>query len=430
VPHDESIASDRDGLGVQSIRFAGGDHSSTKHYWEGTQRVVAPEVTIERVRPHFAQLGLTRLADITGLDRLGIPTVLSVRPNSRSLSVDAGKGFTLKAAMASAVMECVERHHGETAESAEFRASYESVASKHAVVPFEQLMRVKAANFTRRTALNWMLGENLLTNREVAAPAMMVRLDKAGKGETLPPPFSSDSNGLAAGNNLLEAINHGLLECIERDAVTCWRLAWGSGYSPPRVRMETIAHDATRELLNRCSRAEVRAVLLDCTVDTGIPVYLAYLYDSMRHLGLYCGYGAHLDAGIAMVRAITEAAQGRLVYIAGARDDFFRHVDLRCRISDDVGTVRLLEDMPETVDVGGRRSLATATFEGDISFLLRRLERVGIVQVIAFDLTQPALGLPAVRIVIPGLEGYDSEFSVPGARARAFLRAAHKDEER
>jgi ribosomal protein S12 methylthiotransferase accessory factor len=87
--------------------------------------------------------------------------------------------------------------------------------------------------------------------------------------------------------------------------------------------------------------------------------------------------------------------------------------------------VRTIEAMPETVDVRGRPSLATPTFEGDIRFLLRRLEAVGIEQVIAFDLTQSALGLTAVRVLVPGLEGYDSEFSVPGARARAFLRKAH-----
>lgn len=403
------------------IRLLGRAHPSAKGFFAGTQRVVPPAVTLERVRPHFARLGLTRLADITGLDRIGIPVVLSVRPNSRSLAVDAGKGFTLDAAMASAAMECVERHHGETAELPVFRAPYDRVAAEHAVVPFEHLMRVRGAHFTPGMPLDWTLGENLLAEGEVAVPAAMVRLDKIGWSERLPLPFASDSNGLSAGNDLPEALSYGLLECVERDAVTCWRLAWAKGRPPPRVRLETIDHEATRELLERLRLADIRVVLLDCEVDTGVPVYLAYLYDRvMRHVGLNNGYGAHLDRGIAMVRAITEAVQGRLVYIAGARDDFYRHVDLRCRLFDDAATIRAIEAMPETVDARARPSLDTPTFEGDLGLVLGRLRAVGIGQAVAFDLTQPAVGLPAVRVLVPGLEGHDSEFSVRGRRALAF----------
>lgn len=405
------------------LRFRDRDYSSPKHFWQGTQRIVPPSVTVERARAHFGQLGLTRLADVTGLDRMGIPVVLAVRPNGLSLSVDAGKGLTLEAATASAVMETVERYHAETADPPRFRASYDRASAQHSTVPFEHLLKMKASHFTRRMPLDWALGWDLLGNREVAAPVMMVRHERAGATDEIPYPFSSDSNGLAAGNDLLEAVSHGLVECIERDAVTCRRLAWGRGDPPPRVRLESVDDEPTRELLDRCRRADARVVIFDCSVDTGVPVYLAYIFDMvMRHVGLYCGYGAHLDPGIAMCRAITEAVQGRLVYIAGARDDFFRHVDLRCRLSDDVATVRAIEAMPETVDVRGRPSLATPTFEGDIQDLLRRLQAVGIDQVIAFDLTQPALNLPAVRIIVPGLEGYDSEFSVPGGRARAFAR--------
>ena len=50
-----------------------------------------PEETIARVLQRKGALGLTRLADITGLDRIGIPVVLSIRPTARYLSVDAGK---------------------------------------------------------------------------------------------------------------------------------------------------------------------------------------------------------------------------------------------------------------------------------------------------------------------------------------------------
>jgi ribosomal protein S12 methylthiotransferase accessory factor len=411
-------------LPVSALRFRGQEYRAPKRFWEGTQRVIAPAETLERVRPHFARMGLTRLANITGLDRIGIPTVLSVRPNGRSLSADAGKGFTVEAAMASAAMECVERYHGETARPPEIRASYDEVAREQAVVPIERLMRVKAGHLTPRLPLSWTLGTNLFDDAPVAAPALMVRLDKGAHGERPRPPFASDSNGLSAGNNLLEAVNGGLLECIERDAVTCHRLAWGAGHPPPRVRLETVEHPATRELLERCARADVAVVLLDCTVDTGVPVYMAYLYDKvMRHVGLYNGYGAHLDPGIAMVRAITEAVQGRLVYIAGARDDFFRHVDLRWRLSDDAAALREIEALPPTLDARARASLATSSFEGDVRVALDRLRAVGVDQALVFDLTLPGFDVSAVRVLILGLEAPESELCVPGARARAFVKS-------
>ena len=68
-----------------------------------------------RVRPFAAQMGITRLGNVTGLDRIGIPVVVAVRPNSRSVSVSQGKGIELPQAMTSALMEAVEGVHGELA---------------------------------------------------------------------------------------------------------------------------------------------------------------------------------------------------------------------------------------------------------------------------------------------------------------------------
>ena len=86
---------------------------TAKLYRVGTHRVVAPEKTLERLRPHMARLGITRLANVTGLDRVGIPVVMAMRPNSRSVAVSQGKGVDLDAAKASALMESVESWHAE-----------------------------------------------------------------------------------------------------------------------------------------------------------------------------------------------------------------------------------------------------------------------------------------------------------------------------
>ncbi|MHA1566275.1 MAG: hypothetical protein ACTSX7_13265, partial [Alphaproteobacteria bacterium] len=70
-----------------------------------TGRSVSPERTVSRVRPFLPAMGITRIANVTGLDTIGIPVVMVLRPNSRSVSVSQGKGFSLDDAKASGVME-------------------------------------------------------------------------------------------------------------------------------------------------------------------------------------------------------------------------------------------------------------------------------------------------------------------------------------
>ena len=87
-----------------------------KRFRRGTHRSVDPAETLARVRPLMARMGITRLGNITGLDRIGIPVAVAVRPNSRSVSVSQGKGLDLPQAMASALMEAAEGFHAEEIE--------------------------------------------------------------------------------------------------------------------------------------------------------------------------------------------------------------------------------------------------------------------------------------------------------------------------
>jgi YcaO-like protein with predicted kinase domain len=89
-----------------------GGHTA-KTYMRGTHRLIPPAETLARLKPLLPQMGITRLANVTGLDTIGIPVVMSVRPCSRSLSVSQGKGLDLDSAKASAAMESIEGYHAE-----------------------------------------------------------------------------------------------------------------------------------------------------------------------------------------------------------------------------------------------------------------------------------------------------------------------------
>src|SRR5204862_3563636 len=104
-----------------------------KAFRRGTHRSRSPSETLERVRPHAAAMGITRLGNITGLDRIGIPVAVAVRPNSRSVSVSQGKGLDLPQAMASALMEACEGFHAEEIGPCR-RASCRQLAASETVV--------------------------------------------------------------------------------------------------------------------------------------------------------------------------------------------------------------------------------------------------------------------------------------------------------
>lgn len=405
------------------IRFRGRTLRAAKCFTAGTHRCVAPEETLERIRPHFSTAGITRLGDITGLDRIGIPTIVSYRPNGRTLSSAAGKGFTVAAAQVSAAMEAIELHHAENLRIPALRASYAELA-RDAVIPEERLPYSRNALFRRDHPEWWVQGWDVVGQREVFVPhAAVAMVRHPGQQPLWSNPFVLDSNGLASGNHLLEAAVAGLLEVIERDATTCHMLATHrTGHRMPRVQLETVEYPLVLDLLERLRQAEVGPVLFDCSVDTEVPVYMAFLYDErMRNVGMGAGFGAHLDPEIAMVRALTEAVQSRVVYIAGARDDVFRNDNDHYKVKDNEREVARLQSGP-AITARPRPSDATASFEGDLHVLIEKLARVGLEQVILTDLSHDEVGIPVVRATVPGLEGYASHLYTAGPRAAEVCR--------
>jgi ribosomal protein S12 methylthiotransferase accessory factor len=411
-----------DNMQSLAIHYRGQAYQCKKGFWRGTQRSIPPAETLERIRPYFPQFGITRLANITHLDWIGIPVTLAIRPNAITLSQGSGKGFSLEASLASAAMETLEIFHAEEPELKTFQMPYEHLPGTRIAV--EDLPFTKHHLFREWWPYRWAMGWDLMSQTEVAVPWWLVHMGWHPLRERDLNTFQVTSNGLASGNNLLEAINAGLFEVIERDAIACRRVTWLTlKQPPPVVDPATIRYDLVLELLDRLKRAKVELILFDCTVDTGVPVYMAYLYDlQARGVGVYRGYGAHLDPEVAIIRAITEAAQGRVIYFAGSRDDVFRHSYLRLKSFDTSNGIRALQELTPTLDAGKRVSEATSTFEGDTQIALDKLKRAGLRQAIVVDLSKAGLPVNVVKVVVPGLEGYMFDFYTPGRRAQAFAK--------
>lgn len=380
----------------------------TKIRLDGAQRSCTPEETLDRMRPHLHAAGITRLGEITGLDRIGIPVAQCVRPGAKVLAVDSGKGATPAAARCSAMMEGFERHVGESAEP-------EVVIGAACNLNTEtRLPLLKGASVNEHCNMSWTEATGLVSGRNVFVPTCTVKLLPRIPHHThwLSAPFVFTSNGLSAGNNREEAIAGGLYEVIERDAT---HIGQERILSLPRVDLDSITDPTVCRLVNTIRAADITPVLLDATCDTQVPTYICYLIDVESGQGMHRGYAAHLDPAVAMSRALTETVQARAVWIAGSRDDLTHERYTQVKSLDTAAALTDFYRLP-TISADAHPDRSGETFEDDIETLCMLLDRAGIPEPLVYEFQQP-YPCSVVRVLCPTLEGYRYPFSQPGPRA-------------
>jgi YcaO-like protein with predicted kinase domain len=366
--------------------------------------VCPPRETVGRLAPHLSSLGVTRVANVTGLDYLGIPVVMSVRPNSYNLSVYQGKGVSLEAARAGAVMEAYEYA---CAEEPRADAVWSTASAlSHRIVP-RNLLRTW---LRKDIEIPWVAGTDLLSGRTVLVPEETVSTDLRRPARTGFGIFRVSSNGLASGNTQTEATLHAMCELIERDALTLWKL------SPSTVRAETRidprqSDDASiQALMDRYDAAAMRVELWEITSDLEVPAFFGVIDDADGEppfLGRFGGAGCHPDVQIAMCRALTEAAQSRLTFIVGSRDDIAFGSYTLTGWDRSIANLIAGQQQSEPASGFGPRvaSFDTDTITTDVDAVLARLSARGINNIARVDLTKSEIGIPCVRVLIPDLEG-------------------------
>lgn len=398
----------------------------TKAYRLGTHRTLTPEDTFNRIQPLLGPMGITRVANVTGLDRVGIPVYNSFRPHSRSISVSQGKGFEPMAAKVSAIMESVETFHAESMANPVLYGSVNEMKDQFDLADTDNMARAGSKALSDDVSIFWTEGENLFDQSACWLPLEPVSTDytlpyKKGSGY-----FAANTNGLASGNSLNEAICHAIYEVVERDAEALWNQLPDRKQAATGIDANSIDDANCRWLLDQFKAANIEIKIWDLTRDTNLPCFTCLaMGDENDWADPEFGTGCHASKEVAMARALTEAAQARATFIAGSRDDVgLSEYQLKQRQKRRNQGLKQLQTFQATRKFDQIITHDNEHIDEDLDMCLNQLVSIGIRQVLAVNLSKPDFGIAVVKVIIPRLEGAYGHWHgayVPGRRAKKLL---------
>ena len=421
--------------------------ASPKAYFNsGGARTVAPEVTLARYRHLVSPISgvvtwLSRTTDEADAwlhvywagSNLGMGSrsLSSLRRSLRSKS--AGKGSTREQSEVSALCEAVERYSGALhGDEIRVRKRFMEFAREEgAIHPNDvqlfsdnQLDNAKSINaqghpynivpprFDPDTAIDWSPVWSLTQQQPRYLPtSMLYSMPAEQRG---PSDLIADSNGCAAGNTLEEAILQGFYELTERDAFAIW---WYNRLRVPAVDLSGFDDEYLASATEHYARYERELWMLDVTSDIGVPTFVALSRrpDAKTEDIIY-GAGAHADPRIAALRAICELNQC-LTWLPRPGSG-----DGRPMIDDPLAlwwwkTARLADcswlvpaaDGPLRKASGGPVIGSTDTRD-DVEYCRALVEARGM-EFLVLDQTRPDIGLPVVRVIVPGMRHFWARFA-------------------
>lgn len=390
-------------------------------YFEGTHRVIAPRKTIEINKDKLKIAGITRIADITDLDRIGLPIYTAIRPTAAegAISIYGGKGISKDHAKASAMMEGFERYSAEKQDDDEVViATLDEISEKGQYIDPISLNLPKDFKKENLEAmpLEWSVAKDIVSGEDFYIPTNAI-FHPYIHGNNVQSLFKSNTNGLASGNILEEAILHGMLEVIERDAWSIFELTH-KNYA--QIDLDSIESELVNDIIDKFESEGIKIKLMDFTADVKIPTIAASADDTVtKDAGLLTlGMGSHLDPEVAILRALTEVAQSRATQINGARED-----TVRADFAREAGYERMkkinkfyFREEDEKIKLSDIENKSTSSITKDIEIVKEELMANDIEKILYVNLTRPELDVSVVRVVIPEMELFALDPSRAGYR--------------
>jgi ribosomal protein S12 methylthiotransferase accessory factor len=351
--------------------------------------------TVRCILDRKRDFGITRLGSITELDRIGIPVVQAVRPLSRSVSVNQGKGLTQHQAAISALMESLEGWASE-------RIPANRVAwASFRVMDKNGLWSHLAGDEVLDESVAWIEGWDLLSSSAVSVPLALV--DTA---YTIPSPHPGwlprNTTGLAAGTGLRGAIEHACYEALERHA-HCAALRVPHFFDRFKVDSRSVLSGSSGEIMGKLFSAGCSVGIWSMPSEHGLPFYWCQVMESDLHPPLAPwpaeGFGCDRTHDRALAKALLEACQSRLGIISAGREDITGHL---YRYQDEAQ----LSEWRQQLAAPGLQYLGGIELDVASSPLpleaLRRAGAQGVIVVVLFS--DAAIPIHVVRVVTPPLE--------------------------
>jgi bacteriocin biosynthesis cyclodehydratase domain-containing protein len=404
----------------------------------GGYRSVSSAATVARFRKHVSPLTgvVSRLERIQADLPLNTNYLATHNFSGRPKTVDElraglsggsfGKGSTAEQGEASALMEAIERYSGI------FQGNEISVARRftdfapgEAILPNDVLLLSDAQYrqhqasasgadhspmtgppFDPSAKIEWSPVWSLRDEKFKYLPATLLYFFYRGPGSYH---FHTDSNGCAAGNTLEEAIVQGFLELVERDAYAIW---WYNRLRRPELDLAQFDDPYVRDLGAQLAETGRRLWVLDMTSDLGVPTFVTIAHwtkDSQEAMEF--GSGAHFDARIALLRAMTELSQFLSIGLMGGRSQN------PSSESKDGGVSFRLADHPYLIPNGTVRTNFGSKFgqidgRDQVNACVNLAARAGL-DFLVLDQTRPDIEVPVVRVIVPGLRHFYRRFA-PG----------------
>jgi ribosomal protein S12 methylthiotransferase accessory factor len=415
--------------------YGGGGHRSLppEQVLEAYRHLVSPvtgvikEIGRDRRGPSFFNCyrsGPNRAAGARSLHTL----------RSRLRMANGGKGITPLHAEVSALCEALERHSATfDGDEERVRGSLRSLGGRaihpNACQLYDERQYVNrevwnashapfqyvCAPFNENAVLDWTPVWSITERRHRLLPTGMMYF--GAPVQPGPRYVLADSNGNAAGSSLEDAVLQGLLELVERDAVALW---WYNRTRAPEVDLHAFGDPWLNELRQVYAELGRDVWVLDVTSDLRIPTMVALSRRlNSRYEGIVFGFGAHPDPQVALRRALTEMNQLMPAVIDAGADGGVTGLDGDPDAAHWLqhATVANQPYLAPDPDLWPRRP---ADFEyqprtdlaDEVRTIQATLETLGM-QLLVLDQTRPDIGLPVVKVIVPGLRQFWARFG-PG----------------
>jgi len=380
---------------------------------------VAAETTLLHAKAWAAEAGIQAVRDITAMDRLGVPVFVSERRSSAAYPYAFGKGLVPVAAEIGAYMEAIEAYLAEPG-VAPVETSYGLPRDLSGIPVGCDPILAYASKPGFHAAPDTTLPLARAVDVESGAPAWVPAELVFNPAPAGPSFYGASSNGLASGNSVLEASIHALYELIERDI---WSLEFVRRQA--RCLGDAGLPGYVQRIIAAAGQNGVRLLINHVPNDYGLPFFAAFLFEPGR-LERRCfngGWGCHALPEVALMRAVTEAAQSRLAFQLGY-----------CGIEPSGSAAVEAERIGQQIAIiSGRLRLISFAdiahespgmgLEAQWIHVINRLRRVIDRPIYRVVYTQPENPLQVVRLIVPMMEYFTPSTNRLGPRMRAACDA-------